>query len=125
MQDYTHYYYQDDIESSKVVSGLAYFGILFFLPMAVRPNSRFGRFHANQSLALMLVWALGLFAVAILRGISRSVFGSPGLAGFFNIIGILFYIGIGVLCIMGMIYAFRGRAVKLPFVGNIKLLRVE
>ena len=45
---------QMDIENNKIISGLSYLGILFFLPLVAAPNSRFGKFHANQSLVLLI-----------------------------------------------------------------------
>ena len=38
----------------KVMSALAYLWILFFLPLVVCPDSKFGRYHANQGLVLLL-----------------------------------------------------------------------
>ena len=52
--DYTQQFHPQDISDGKAMSILAYFGILFFLPLVVCPQSRFGRFHANQGLILLL-----------------------------------------------------------------------
>ena len=52
--DFTGYFDQMDIENNKIISGLSYLGILFFLPLVAAPNSRFGKFHANQSLVLLI-----------------------------------------------------------------------
>ncbi|NLA78908.1 MAG: hypothetical protein GX845_05135, partial [Erysipelothrix sp.] len=39
---------QEDIEKNKTMAGLAY--LIFFLPLVAAPESKFGKFHANQGL---------------------------------------------------------------------------
>ena len=57
--DYTSRMDPNDILQNKTLCGLAYvFPILFFLPLVSCPNSKFGRFHANQALLLFLFESL-------------------------------------------------------------------
>ena len=50
----------DDFSQRKAVCAVAYlFGILFFLPLILYPNDAFGKFHANQSLVLLIVSVCG------------------------------------------------------------------
>ena len=50
----------DDGMQRKVVYILAYlFGILFFLPLLLYPNEAEARFHANQSLLILLCAVIG------------------------------------------------------------------
>ena len=63
VEDRTAEFDTQDIQDAKVWSILAYFGILFFLPLVCAPQSRFGRFHANQGLVL-LICSLALAVVS-------------------------------------------------------------
>lgn len=63
MNDITQQFAPEDIQKNKVISALSYLGILFFLPLVAAPESRFGKFHANQSLVLMLAGFAGAVAL--------------------------------------------------------------
>lgn len=97
-----------DIEKNKTVSGLAY--ILFFLPLIVCPDSKYGRFHANQGLILLLVSIAGNIILSII----------PFLGGILTMIyGILMF----VLFVIGLLNGLNGKAKELPVIGSIKLLK--
>ncbi len=99
-----------DIDRSRAVSMLAYLGILFFLPLVVYPDSKYGRYHANQGLVLFLFWTVGSL-------ICRHI---PLLGGFFGwIYGALMVI----MLIIGMVNAYNGRAIPLPVIGRIRIIR--
>lgn len=98
---------KDDIEKNKVVAGLAY--LIFFLPLIACPDSAFGRFHANQGL-LLLIASVGL-------GIAL------GILPFLWVIGWIFYIGIFVFAIMGLVNGLNGKAKELPLIGKYRILR--
>lgn len=97
-----------DIEKNKTMAGLAY--IIFFLPLLVCPESKYGKFHANQALILLLV---GIIGNVIL--------------GFIPIIGWIlmpiFAIAVLVLGIMGLVNGFSGKAKKLPVVGKFSIIK--
>ena len=57
--DFTFRYDPEDIARNKSVCALSYLSILFFLPLVVCPDSKFGRFHANQALALLITAIFG------------------------------------------------------------------
>ncbi|MBO4363977.1 MAG: hypothetical protein J5912_06325, partial [Clostridia bacterium] len=46
-----------DINDNKGLTILAYIGPLVFIPMFVRKNSKFARFHCNQGLILFILEA--------------------------------------------------------------------
>ena len=94
-----------DIEKNKVMAGLAY--ILFFLPLVACPESRFGRFHANQGLILLLVSIVGGIVLGIIPIIGW-------------IIMPIFYIAVMVLAIMGLVAGLNGQAKKLPLISKLK-----
>ena len=99
---------QTDIDKNKTMAGLAY--IIFFLPLVACPDSRFGKYHANQGLVLLLF----------------SIFGSIVL-GLIPILGwillIFFPILIIVFVVMGLLNGLNGKAKELPVIGKIKLLK--
>ncbi|WBY64416.1 MAG: DUF4870 domain-containing protein [Thermocaproicibacter melissae] len=99
-----------DVQNNRAVSVLAYIPFLFFLPLVVHPDSRYGRFHANQGLVLLLVWVIVHF---ILKWIP--------LIGW--ILNNFFSLFMFLLVILGMVRAYSGRAVPLPFIGQIEIIK--
>ncbi|HHX74640.1 MAG TPA: hypothetical protein GX699_07035 [Firmicutes bacterium] len=97
-----------DIEKNKVVAALAY--ILFFIPLVAAPESKFGRYHANQGLILLIVAFVGCFIL-----------------GMIPILGWLllpFYsIAIFVLFIIGLVTGLNGKAKPLPLIGKFQLIK--
>ncbi len=97
-----------DIEKNKTMAGLAY--IIFFLPLIACPDSKYGKFHANQALLLLL---LGIIGNVIL--------------GFIPIIGWvlmpIFAIALLVFGIMGLVNGFGGKAKKLPIIGKYTIIK--
>lgn len=98
----------EDIEKNKVMAGLAY--IIFFLPLLACPDSKFGRFHANQGLLLLIVSLVGSIILS-----------------FIPIIGWLllpvFSIVILVFGIMGLVNGLGGKVKELPVIGKLTLLK--
>lgn len=101
----------EDVEQVKIMAALAYLGILFFLPLVTNPESKFGKFHANQGL-LLLIASLIINAVGTLIPV----------IGWFLILplGNIFLV---VLFIMGLVNAFGGQMKRLPLVGNYDLIK--
>lgn len=97
-----------DTEKNKTIAGLSY--IIFFLPLIACPDSKFGKFHANQALMLLLA---GIIGNVIL--------------GFIPIIGWvllpIFAVTILILGIMGIVNGLGGKAKKLPIIGNYTLIK--
>lgn len=87
---------------------LAYF--IFFLPLILAPKSTFAKYHANQSLVLLIAWVVVMVVVAIVPVIGWIL--SP-LAGLFVLI----------LWIMGIINAAQGVMKPLPLIGSITILK--
>ena len=97
-----------DAQKNKVVGILAYF--LFFLPFIMAPESKFGKFHANQSLILLIMWIASWFGGMIIPFLGAMI---------------LFFVGIGVLIlwIIGIINASKGEMKPLPIVGKYTLIK--
>ena len=104
----------DDFSQRKAVCAIAYlFGILFFLPLILYPNDAFGKFHANQSLVLLIVSVCGSVVFGILALIP--------IAGI--ILMAAFSLLMFVLCIVGLVGAARGEMKELPVIGKFKLIK--
>lgn len=101
----------EDLEQVKVMAALAYLGILFFLPLVTNPESKFGKFHANQGLLLLItglvINTLGTFLPVI---------------GWFIILP-LGWIFVMVLFIMGIVNALNKKMTRLPLIGNFDLIK--
>lgn len=101
-------YTPEDIESNKTMAGLSYF--LFFLPLIACPDSGYAKFHANQSLLLLITAVAGNLILGIIPVIGWMLM--P-----------IFGIGILILGIMGLINGFGGKAKPLPLIGNFIILK--
>ncbi len=102
---------------AKAVCAVAYiFGILFFLPLILCPNDEFAKFHANQSLVVLLVSAAG----GVLFGLLTML---PAVGVVFAVLSSLFALAMFVLCILGIVGAAQGKTDKLPVLGGISILK--
>ncbi|MGI6269813.1 MAG: zinc-ribbon domain-containing protein [Candidatus Howiella sp.] len=116
-----------DIAANKGLCVTAYFWILFFLPMVIRPESKYCRFHSNQGL-LFLIFSGAVSIVRellafVLRLVFRSVFGLGWLHSLLS--GLLgFAAGALILGMMviGIYHALNGKTEGLPVIGKIRLL---
>ena len=101
-------YTPEDIEKNKIMAGLAY--LLFFLPLIACPESKYARFHTNQSLLLLIL------------GIAGNV-----ILGIIPVIGWIllpvFSLGVLALFIMGLVNGFGGKAKRLPLIGKFDILK--
>jgi uncharacterized membrane protein len=83
----------------------------FFLPLVAMPESKYGKFHANQGLVL--------FNYRFCRS-----------ASFLSIIPIIgwillpfFGIAVTVFAILGIVNAVQGKAKDLPLFGKLKIIK--
>jgi uncharacterized membrane protein len=97
-----------DIEKNKTIAGLAY--IIFFLPLLACPDSKYGRYHANQALTLFIASVGGTIILSIIPIIGWLLL--P-----------VFSIVILVFAIMGLVNGLGGKAKELPLIGKFKLLK--
>lgn len=116
-----------DIAKNKVVCALSYLGILFFLPLVICPESKFGRFHANQGL-ILLITNVGLSIAATIVNIILGLLFTALLP--LKIIGTLLTtliaVAVGVaslgLFLYGLINTLEGKANRLPVIGKFTLI---
>jgi uncharacterized membrane protein len=88
---------------------LCYFGLLLLIPLLVKKDSAFARFHSNQGLVLFIFNILvSVLANIPLLGIIVAIVGS--------VAGIIFWV-------MGLVNVLNGRAKTLPLIGGITLIK--
>jgi len=101
-----------DVEKNKTMAILAYF--IFFLPLVTdAKDSPFAKFHANQSLMVLLA----SIAVHVIMGILTAV-----TLGFASLLWLLAMLVVFVFWIMGLVNASKGEMKELPLIGEIHLL---
>lgn len=104
-------------QDNKVIFVLSYLGILFFLPLVVCPNSKIGRFHANQGLALLITGVAGQIILSILSAMLWQLW------MIMSMISTLWGLGLFLLIIIGMVNAYKGEQKPLPIIGSITILK--
>ncbi len=104
----------EEARSKKTMAAAAYTGLLFFVPWYACKDKRYGVFHANQGLVVLLFLIVGVLldlwigATAVGRTVSAAYFGG------------LFY-----LMVLGMVRGLRGKMIPLPIIGGITLIRYK
>jgi len=110
-----------DIERNRAVAILAYFGILFLVPLFAAPDSRFAKYHANQGLVLFLtasVLAVGAYVICLML-LFIPILGWLLAA----VIGLSLFVGIVALAILGIINAAGGQCKPLPLIGHFQVIK--
>lgn len=126
--DHADEYDPADIQKNKGVSMLAYLGILFFVPLVACPDSKYGRFHANQGLVLLL---FGIVVGVVLNILARIFLGIAGFSlgllytfsTIFSVIGFVFGIIMLAFIVFGMVNTYNGKAKELPVIGKIHIIK--
>ena len=100
---------QKDIEENKVLAAISYLSILVLIPLLVKKDSRFVREHAKQGLVLFIaeivLWIVDLiFAWIPVLGLIVSILVRIG------------FVAIGIVSLMGFIYALMGKFWKIPVI---------
>lgn len=115
----------------NVAAGLAYLPVCMvhlvvsIVILAADKTNKFTRFNAIQSLlitASIIVGYIVMFVLMALFVVIGAAADTPALAflGFLvYIIFILFVLAMFVGLIIAMIYAFQGKTLKLPVIGNL------
>lgn len=109
----------DDIKLNKTMAGLAY--ILFFLPLIVCKDSRFGRFHANQGLLLLILSVAGYIVLSVLTTVLATI--TWRLFGFISLLYSLYGLFILAIAIYGLVNGLNGKAKELPVIGKYRIIK--
>lgn len=97
----------EDASANKVMGILAYLGILVFIPLFAAKESKFARFHVNQGL-ILFICSIVVFVIGKIPGLSAIVW--------------LLDLAILVFAILGIVNVVKGKAEKLPLIGNIRII---
>ncbi len=107
--DHTAMFDPEDVKRTRLLAALCYVSLLFvIIGLLVEPNSKFIRYHINQSFVLYIFGILG-GVVAIIPFIGWIV------AAVVSVMLIVFMI-------MGIVRACKGEAKDLPLVGKYTIV---
>ncbi len=113
-----------DIEQNKIICAISYISILFFLPLLACPESRFGKFHANQSLILLIASSVIGVVGSIAAGLIEALFFLPDslrtLAG--GLVGLVVSAAPVAGMIFGIVTAIQGQMKEIPVIGRFNLI---
>lgn len=109
---------EEDIKQNKTMAALAY--ILFFIPLIACKDSRFGRFHSNQGLLLLILGVIGYVIVSLISAIITAV--TWRLFGVITLLYSFYGLLILALAIYGLVNGLNGKAKELPLIGKYRLI---
>lgn len=111
----------EDVKQNKVFGILAYFGILFLVPLLAAPDSQYAKFHANQGIVLFIADII----LGVCIGILSAIFAFIPIFGWImaSLISAAIGIIILVMVILGIVNACSGEPKKLPVIGGITILK--
>ncbi|MBE6621923.1 MAG: hypothetical protein E7630_03115 [Ruminococcaceae bacterium] len=126
-REYTSRFHPLEAKGTRIECACACTGLLFFLPLVSAPDSRFGRYWANQGLIVLLIQIL-LVVLWLIVG------GALWLLSLIPLIGVLFSIlriAVGILLasvalfyvVYAMVFAASGRAKDIPFLGHMRFIK--
>ena len=108
-----------DVEKNKIIGCFAY--IIFFLPLVAVPDSKFGRFHANQGLVYLILFVAASIATTVIRMMLVSI--TWGLLWLSSLISFLVFVPVIAIGVVGLVNGYTGKAKDLPLIGTIRLLK--
>ena len=97
---------------ANVAAALTYIPIIAIVFLVIEKGSRLVKFHAVQSLGLLVAWMVAWFALAILAMV-------PVLGWATLLLWPLVAIGMFVIWLIALLKAFKGEWWKLPVIGDI------
>ncbi len=116
MKDRTQEFDAQDAQTNKTMGILAYISFLVLVPIFSAKESKWARFHANQGLVLFIA-EVALWLTAVIFGFI------PVLKYIIPIVCYLGQCGCVALSVIGIVNAAKGKAVELPLIGSIKILK--
>ena len=110
-----------DVKENKWAAALSYFFITLFVPLGLRRQSDYARFHGNQALVLLLTVIFTGGAVFMAGAVLNLVpvvgeIVSALLKALWGIVMLGYFL-------FGLRMAIRGRARALPVIGRLRLLK--
>lgn len=119
--DVTESYDEDDIRENRIFAVLGYFGLLVFIPIICAPGSKFCRFHASESIDLIIFDIIYATIAVIVTILCFKVGRALGylIMALFIIIGVFSLI----FWFMGIANAAQGHAKEIPLIGRHRMLK--
>lgn len=130
--DTTSNYDKKDIKDNILLAILSYIGLLVFIPYFIPNDSKFVKYHATQGMNLLILWGAYTLIDNILElvKVSKVVVDFAGITGTkmvtpiwisfpMNVLGLF----LGVVSIIGIVYACEGKAKELPLIGKLKIVK--
>jgi len=103
-------YTEEEINSGKMMSILAYLGVLNLIPLFVEKNNKFVRFHTVQGFTLLVVWLILIILDAITGKFLNFVFDTLEFLT-------------GIWAIIGIVNVLKGEAKELPLIGKYRFIK--
>lgn len=103
---------------NKVFAALSYISVLFVIPLVVKGDDEFIKYHAKQGMVLfgaeLIIW----FVLFLLESLLTAISPLTGF-GLLTWLGGLFWIVFLVISLMGVYYAWMGKRWKMFLLGGI------
>lgn len=111
-----------DIYGSRRFAWLSYFGIWLLVPLLVRRENLFVRYHVNQGIVLLLFSLIAGIGFAVVTGLLNLI--KQGMGDFFLLPLLMIYYIFYMCCVvLGVVRVIRGQAKPLPLIGGIQVLK--
>lgn len=111
-----------DIYGSRRFAWLSYFGIWLLVPLFVRKENLFVRYHVNQGIVLLLFSLIAGIGFAVVTGLLNLI--KQGMGDFFLLPLLMIYYIFYMCCVvLGVVRVIRGQAKPLPLIGGIQILK--
>lgn len=127
-------YDKKEIESGKGMAVLSY--IIALIPYFAEKKNKFVRFHAVQGMNILIIAVAWSFLSMIINAVVNAIFCSTGYGYWystcwytFGVEDVIYWVtnlitlGIGILDIVGLVYAATGKAKEVPILGKIKIIK--
>ena len=108
-------------QTKKGLAILAYFGILFLIPLFAAKKGSFARYHANQSLVLFIFMVVFNVLSTVLGNILVNI--SPLLTLVVTGVFSLLVLVLCVFALIGIIHAAKGQRKPVPIIGGITIIK--
>ena len=104
MNEHDYEVFDGENRQTRKITALCYVGPLFFVPLLLRKDSQYVRFHANQGCALFLCELAAFFLL-------------------YGLIGLALKLGCILLAVRGVKNAAAGIEERLPYIGNWNIIK--
>ncbi len=88
-------------QNDKLIAVLSYIGLLFLVPLILKPDNKFIKFHVKQGIVLVIGWLVGFVLIPFMG------------------LGLLVHIAVLIFSIMGIINVSEGKTKDLPIIGDL------